>query len=93
VNGTCPTGTCLEPEASAACCGSQCATCEDKGLISTEDGGACPAGTCLSTDLTVALSCCDMCPGDDASTEASADAGTEAAVEASVDAASDATGD
>jgi hypothetical protein len=82
VNGACPKGTCLETEASASCCGSQCATCEDKGLISADDAGACPAGTCVSTDLTVALSCCDTCPGDDAATEASAEGGPEAGVEA-----------
>lgn len=94
VNGACPKGTCLESEASASCCGSQCATCEDKGLISSEDGGACPAGTCVSTDVTVALSCCDTCPGgDDASVESGAEAGPETgAVDAGMDAA-DAAGD
>jgi hypothetical protein len=84
VNGACPKGTCLEGEASASCCGSQCATCEDKGLISSEDGGACPAGTCVSTDVTEALSCCDTCPGDDASVEAAADGGAEAGPETGV---------
>jgi hypothetical protein len=91
VNGVCPTGTCLEPEAGASCCGSQCATCEDKGLIASEDGGACPAGTCVSTDVTVALSCCDTCPGEDASVEASMESGAEAGAEAGAgDAAADA---
>jgi hypothetical protein len=90
VNGACPKGTCLEGEASASCCGSQCATCEDKGLISSDDAGACPAGTCVSIDLTVALSCCDTCPGNDASVEAAVEGGTEAAAEAGAgDAASD----
>jgi hypothetical protein len=77
VNGACPKGTCLESEASASCCGSQCTTCEDKGLISADDAGACPAGTCVSTDLTVALSCCDTCAVDDASMESGTEAGVE----------------
>jgi len=88
VNGACPKGTCLEDDASASCCGSQCATCEDKGLVSADEAGACPAGTCVSGDLTVALSCCDTCPGGDASVEASAESGAVGAVDAA-DAASD----
>ncbi len=63
VNGTCPKGTCLVADASAACCGSQCATCEEKGLVSLDEAGACPPGTCVSVDVTVELSCCDTCPG------------------------------
>ena len=90
VNGACPKGTCLEAEASASCCGSQCATCEDKGLVSADDAGACPAGTCMSTDLTEALSCCDTCPGGDAGPEAAAESGAEAGAG---DAASDVAGD
>jgi hypothetical protein len=67
VNGACPKGTCLESEASAACCGSQCATCEDEGLVALDDAGACGPGLCLSTDVTVALTCCDVClPGEEA---------------------------
>jgi hypothetical protein len=93
VNGTCPKGTCLEGEASASCCGSQCATCEDKGLVSADEAGACPAGTCVSSDLTVALTCCDTCPGDDASTDApvesSAEAGVADAAPEAAEAASD----
>jgi hypothetical protein len=64
-NGACPKGFCLEPDAGSGCCGSQCATCEDEGLVSTDEGGACPPGTCVSSNLTVALTCCDACPGDD----------------------------
>lgn len=63
VNGGCPKGTCLASDTSAACCGSQCATCEAKGLVSVDEAGACPSGTCISSDLTVALTCCDVCPG------------------------------
>jgi hypothetical protein len=99
VNGVCPKGTCLESEASASCCGSQCATCEAKGLISQDDGGACPPGTCVSADLTVLLSCCDTCAGvEDASADAPVDAAGDGGVEAAIEAApesgaNDATGD
>jgi hypothetical protein len=90
VNGACPKGTCLEGEASASCCGSQCASCEDKGLVSADDAGTCPAGTCVSSDLTEALSCCDACPGDDAAAEAGVEGGGEGGGEGGPDAA---TGD
>ena len=73
VNGSCPKGTCLEGDASASCCGSQCARCEDKGLVSASEVGTCPVGMCVSGDLTEALSCCDTCPGGDASAETAAE--------------------
>jgi hypothetical protein len=85
--GGCPRGTCLATDTSASCCGSQCATCEDKGLISMIDGGTCPPGTVVSSDLTEALSCCDS---EDAEPEG-IDASPEASPDASMDAA-DATG-
>jgi hypothetical protein len=81
VNGVCPTGTCLQSEASASCCGSQCATCEDKGLVSADEAGACPAGMCISSDLTVALTCCDACPGADGGSDGAAEGGAEAGPE------------
>jgi hypothetical protein len=94
VNGACPKGTCLEGEASASCCGSQCATCEDKELVSAGEAGACPAGMCVSSDLTEALSCCDTCPGADAAAEAAAESGADAGTEAgSGDAAGDGASD
>ena len=94
INGSCPKGTCLEGEASASCCGSQCATCEDKGLVSQDDGGVCPAGTCISTDLTAALTCCDTCPGEsDAAVDAASDGGGEGGLTDAPPVASDAPGE
>jgi hypothetical protein len=58
-NGGCPKGTCLAMDVSAACCGSLCATCEDKGLISMTEAGTCPPGTMVAADLTATLQCCD----------------------------------
>lgn len=84
----CPKGTCLASDAPEPCCGSICATCESKGLVSTNDAGACPAGLCVSNDLTATLRCCDVCPaGEDAGQ--GMDGGGEAATgaDANVDAA------
>lgn len=78
----CPKGTCLASDAPEPCCGSICATCESKGLVSSDDAGACPAGLCVSNDLTATLHCCDVCP-------AGADAGQ--GMDAGSDAATDAT--
>jgi hypothetical protein len=58
-NGGCPKGTCLAMDTSAACCGSLCATCEDKGLVSMTEAGTCPPGTMVAADLTATLQCCD----------------------------------
>jgi hypothetical protein len=77
--GSCPKGTCPASGTSVACCGSECATCEAKGLVSYGDGGQCPAGTCPSGDVTATLHCCDSCGplggtdagGSDATPEAS----------------------
>ncbi len=94
VDGGCPVGTCLQPGVSPACCGSQCATCEDKGYVSLDDAGGCSsdAGLCLSADVTIALTCCQACPGTvvDAAPEATppeaaADVAAEVSVEASAD--------
>jgi hypothetical protein len=92
VNGSCPKGTCAgSGGAPSSCCGSECATCEDKGLVSTDDAGACPAGTCVSGDLTIALSCCDVCPGGG---DAAAESGGDAASDVGADAgSSDAPGE
>jgi hypothetical protein len=92
-NGTCPKGFCLEPDA-GGCCGSQCATCEDEGLVSLEDSGVCPQGTCISGNLTEALTCCDVCPAEEAG-GADAGAGDAAAGDAGAGdgAAGDAAGD
>jgi hypothetical protein len=94
VNGSCPRGTCLEGEASASCCGSQCATCQDKGLVAEDDAGACPAGTCISSDLTVALTCCDTCPGDlDAGGDGASEGGGDGGLTEASPGASDASGE
>jgi hypothetical protein len=61
-SGTCAKGTCLQAGMSAACCGSVCATCEDKGLVSYTSAGTCPAGLCPSADVTATLACCDSAP-------------------------------
>jgi hypothetical protein len=96
VNGSCPKGTCVAAAAGQGCCGSQCATCEDKGLVSTDEAGTCPAGTCVSGDLTVALTCCDACPGApdgsapaDASGDGAGDAAGDPAGDGTVDGATD----
>ncbi|HEY8087934.1 MAG TPA: hypothetical protein VIF09_08815 [Polyangiaceae bacterium] len=88
VNGSCPKGTCVAAQAGQGCCGSQCATCEDKGLVSTGEGGTCPAGTCVSGDLTVALTCCDACPGT-SDGSAPADASADDSGDGTVDGAAD----
>ena len=59
---SCPKGTCMASDISMACCGSVCATCEDKGLVSFTEAGVCPPGLCASNDVTVSLQCCDV-PG------------------------------
>lgn len=94
----CPKGMCLASDAPEPCCGSICATCEAKGLVSTDDAGACAAGLCVSNDLIATLHCCDVCPGGaDAGTDAGqgTDAGFDAAStsDASEDAPSDAPAD
>ncbi len=96
--GSCMKGTCLQTGANAACCGSQCASCEAKGLVSYTSGGSCPAGLCPSADVTGTLQCCDsepsVLPSGMYCTPAVMDAGVaeaaamEAAVEASVPEAS-----
>jgi hypothetical protein len=58
-NGGCPKGTCLAMDVAVACCGSLCATCEDKGLISMTEAGTCPPGTMVAADLTATLQCCE----------------------------------
>lgn len=76
VDGGCPVGTCLQ--SGTSCCGSQCQTCEDKGYVSVDDAGGCAPGLCVSPDVTIALTCCEVCPGTvvDASPDAPAEAGT-----------------
>jgi hypothetical protein len=95
VNGACPKGTCLASGTSAACCGSQCATCEDKGLVSIDEAGACPPGLCISADLTVSLTCCDVCPGTvvEAGASDASDASNVSDAGSTPDVASDATAD
>ena len=44
---------------SVPCCGSLCASCEAKGLVSYNSAGMCPAGLCPSADVTATLACCD----------------------------------
>jgi hypothetical protein len=61
VGAFCPKGSCRASGAAAACCGSLCATCESKGLVSYDAGGMCPAGLCPSADATGTLQCCDTC--------------------------------
>jgi hypothetical protein len=57
--GACPKGTCMATGTSVACCGSECPTCESKGLVSYTSAGTCPAGLCPSADVTANLQCCD----------------------------------
>jgi hypothetical protein len=59
--GSCPKGTCMATGTATACCGSQCPTCESKGLVSYTGGGTCPNGLCPSADVTASLQCCDTC--------------------------------
>jgi hypothetical protein len=61
-NGTCVKGTCLASGTEEPCCGSLCASCEAKGLVSYTEAGACPPGLCPSADVTAALQCCDSVP-------------------------------
>jgi hypothetical protein len=60
--GACPKGTCMASGTSVACCGSVCASCEAKGLVSKQSDGTCPAGLCPSADVTATLQCCDSEP-------------------------------
>src|SRR5271156_1506535 len=59
---SCPKGTCMAGDTSVPCCGSICASCEAKGLVSYTRAGACPAGLCPSADVTATLTCCDSAP-------------------------------
>jgi len=59
--GACPKGTCPTSGTAVACCGSECASCEAKGLVSFTASGQCPAGLCPSADWTGSLACCDSC--------------------------------
>ena len=59
--GKCPKGTCPASGTPVTCCGSLCATCEDKGLVSYDASGTCPAGLCPSADAIGTLQCCDTC--------------------------------
>lgn len=59
---SCPKGTCLASGTSVPCCGSVCASCEAKGLVSYNSDGTCPAGLCPSPDVTGTLACCDSAP-------------------------------
>ena len=96
--GSCAKGTCLQSGTSVPCCGSQCASCEAKGLVSYTSAGTCPAGLCPSPDVTANLQCCDTEPSvltnGSYCTAAMMDSGvaeaapTEASVEASVPEAS-----
>jgi hypothetical protein len=99
---SCPKGTCLATGSAQPCCGSVCATCEAKGLVSQTDAGACPPGLCVSGDLTAALACCDVCPrtgGDagaadaDGAADVPADGASDGAPPAAADAAADAPAD
>lgn len=73
--GSCPKGTCAASGVAIACCSSECASCEAKGLVSYTGAGACPAGLCASADVTASLRCCDSCspigalPGDAGETD------------------------
>jgi hypothetical protein len=90
VGGKCAKGTCMQSGTSVACCGSVCATCEDKGLVSYDEAGQCPEGLCRSADVTPTLACCDTCgPLNEAGSgapDASADAGEGSAEGAALDA-------
>jgi hypothetical protein len=59
---SCPKGTCLAKGTDVPCCGSLCASCEAKGLVSYDSAGMCPAGLCPSADVTGTLACCDSEP-------------------------------
>jgi hypothetical protein len=59
---SCPKGTCLAKGTDVPCCGSVCASCEAKGLVSYDSSGMCPAGLCPSADVTSTLACCDSAP-------------------------------
>jgi hypothetical protein len=59
---SCPKGTCMASGTSVPCCGSVCASCEAKGLVSYDSAGMCPAGLCPSPDVTATLACCDSVP-------------------------------
>lgn len=92
--GACPKGMCLASDSPEPCCGSVCATCEAKGLVSASEAGACPVGLCVSSDLTPDLHCCDVCAGgaSDAgqAADAEADSGGGPGADAGTDAAPDA---
>jgi hypothetical protein len=80
IAGKCARGTCATTGTDVSCCGSLCATCESKGLVSYDEAGACPNGLCPSADVTATLQCCDVC------TPINADAGADGGAEGGSDA-------